>query len=165
MCCPDVPYPSASALTWLMDNLVEDGDEVVALRAIEEQVEEVDQDAVREQAYELLSHIAQECDAVHGRKVRVCVRAWTHHVLDLYFVFCVLYFVFCILDTSTDSSLGVLIIIIIIIIKQLMLCLTLGWVARAGIHHCGVRPWPSDDDDPSYGPVVSPRSPGDWVPV
>ena len=55
----DNPY-SERALEWLMENLVEDGDEVVAVRILDGEADQIDQDEAREEARELMASIVVE---------------------------------------------------------------------------------------------------------
>lgn len=70
MCAVDANFYSETALAWCMEHLVEDGDEVIAVRVVEGEKEELDQEAIREQARDLLDQIADMNDELPGRKVR-----------------------------------------------------------------------------------------------
>ncbi|KAJ9110111.1 hypothetical protein QFC19_001782 [Naganishia cerealis] len=65
------------ALDWLMDNLVEDGDEVVAVRVIEldegEKASQQAQDEFREEAAQLLKTILEKNDEFGDRRISVIV--------------------------------------------------------------------------------------------
>lgn len=73
MCAVDDNAYSERALEWLVDGLVEDGDEVVALRVLEGDAEEIDQDEAREEARELMASIVQLNDEVQDRSISIVV--------------------------------------------------------------------------------------------
>ncbi|PWN92357.1 hypothetical protein FA10DRAFT_228812, partial [Acaromyces ingoldii] len=73
MCAVDDNSYSERALEWLVDGLVEDGDEVVALRVLEGDADEIDQDEAREEARELMASIVQLNDEVQDRSISIVV--------------------------------------------------------------------------------------------
>ncbi len=58
----------------MMENLVEDGDEVVALRVLEGEADEIDQEEAREEAKELIVQIVGANEEVPDRKVSRSIR-------------------------------------------------------------------------------------------
>ena len=54
----------------MVENLVEDGDEVVALRVLEGEADEIDQVGAREEAKELIAQIVEVNEEVADCKVR-----------------------------------------------------------------------------------------------
>lgn len=68
----DNPY-SERALEWLMENLVEDGDEVVAVRILDEEADNIDQDDAREEARELMASIVELNEEAEDRKISIVV--------------------------------------------------------------------------------------------
>lgn len=77
MCAVDNNLYSETALAWCMEQLVEDGDELVAVRVVEGEKEDLDQDLIREHAHDLMDQIAEMNDEVPGRRVRTCSSSWS----------------------------------------------------------------------------------------
>ncbi|PWO00561.1 hypothetical protein FA09DRAFT_327980 [Tilletiopsis washingtonensis] len=73
MCAFDTNAYSERALEWLMESLVEDGDEVVALRVLEGEADSIDQDEAREEARELIDSIVDLNDDVEERRISIVV--------------------------------------------------------------------------------------------
>ncbi|PWN52265.1 adenine nucleotide alpha hydrolases-like protein [Violaceomyces palustris] len=73
MCAVDGNHYSERALEWLMENLVEDGDEVVALRVLEGEAEDIDQEDAREEARELMASIVELNEEAEDRKISIVV--------------------------------------------------------------------------------------------
>ncbi|KAN0061712.1 hypothetical protein ACQY0O_005704 [Thecaphora frezii] len=73
MCAVDDNVYSERALIWLMENLVEDGDEVVACRILEGEADEIDQENAREEARELMASIIELNDEAEDRKISIVV--------------------------------------------------------------------------------------------
>ena len=72
MCAVDSNTYSERALEWLMESLVEDGDEVVALRVLEGEADTIDQGEAREDARELMTQIVELNEEDPDRKVSLC---------------------------------------------------------------------------------------------
>lgn len=68
----DNPY-SEHALEWLMENLVEDGDEVVAVRILDEEADQIDQEDAREEARELMASIVDLNEEAEDRRISMVV--------------------------------------------------------------------------------------------
>lgn len=64
---------SERALEWLMENLVEDGDEVVAVRILDEEADSIDQEAAREDARELMASIIELNEEAEDRRISIVV--------------------------------------------------------------------------------------------
>ncbi|CEH18283.1 SUGAR UTILIZATION REGULATORY PROTEIN IMP2 [Ceraceosorus bombacis] len=73
MCAIDENAYSERALEWLMESLVEDGDEIVALRVLEGEPWDIDQDEAREEARDLIDSIVDLNDDVEERKISIVV--------------------------------------------------------------------------------------------
>ncbi|EPQ32054.1 uncharacterized protein PFL1_00252 [Pseudozyma flocculosa PF-1] len=73
MCAVDDNVYSERALIWLMENLVEDGDEVVACRILEGEADEIDQETAREDARELMASIVELNEEAEDRKISIVV--------------------------------------------------------------------------------------------
>ncbi|WOO82209.1 Universal stress protein A family protein [Vanrija pseudolonga] len=75
------------ALDWLMSELVEDGDEVVAMRVVEMGEEERQTNPahqeLREDAQDLLARVLHKNDEEDGRKISVIVEVVVGHVPDM----------------------------------------------------------------------------------
>ncbi|KAI3479802.1 hypothetical protein L1887_58197 [Cichorium endivia] len=64
---------SERALEWLMENLVEDGDEVVAVRILDGEADQIDQEEAREEARELMASIVELNEEAEDRKISIVV--------------------------------------------------------------------------------------------
>ena len=73
MCAVDATTCSERALEWLMENLVDDGDEVVAVRILDPEQFDMDLDSVRTRAHNLLSSIVELNETAEERKVRAVI--------------------------------------------------------------------------------------------
>lgn len=73
MCAVDDNTYSERALEWLMESLVSDGDEIVAVRVLEGDPDEIDQEAARDEARELMASIVQLNDEVGGNSISIVV--------------------------------------------------------------------------------------------
>ncbi|WFD33958.1 hypothetical protein MCUN1_000786 [Malassezia cuniculi] len=74
MCAVDATPCSERALEWLMENLVDDGDQVVAVRILDEEVEPIqDLASIRESAQNLLSSIVELNETSENRRISVTV--------------------------------------------------------------------------------------------
>jgi nucleotide-binding universal stress UspA family protein len=73
MCAVDDNTYSERALEWLMESLVSDGDEIVAVRVLEGEREEIDQEAARDEARELMASIVQLNDEVGRQCISIVV--------------------------------------------------------------------------------------------
>jgi len=73
MCAVDDNTYSERALEWLMESLVSDGDEIVAVRVLEGEREEIDQEAARDEARELMASIVQLNDEVGHQSISIVV--------------------------------------------------------------------------------------------
>ncbi|PWN36208.1 uncharacterized protein FA14DRAFT_161029, partial [Meira miltonrushii] len=82
MCAVDDNGYSERALEWLMESLVNDGDEIVALRVLEGDAEEIDQDAAREDARELMASIVELNDEFGDRSISIVVEFIAGRVTD-----------------------------------------------------------------------------------
>ncbi|MCO5585506.1 hypothetical protein L7F22_039439 [Adiantum nelumboides] len=82
MCAVDDNGYSERALEWLMESLVSDGDEIVALRVLEGDAEEIDQDAAREDARELMASIVELNDEFGDRSISIVVEFIAGRVTD-----------------------------------------------------------------------------------
>lgn len=82
MCAVDDNGYSERALEWLMESLVNDGDEIVALRVLEGDAEEIDQDTAREEARELMASIVELNDEFGDRSISIVVEFIAGRVTD-----------------------------------------------------------------------------------
>lgn len=73
MCAVDSNSFSERALEWLMESLVEDNDEIVAVRILDGDPDTIDQDEAREAAKELMSAILVLNEEVPDRKISIVV--------------------------------------------------------------------------------------------
>ncbi|KDN46993.1 hypothetical protein K437DRAFT_223350 [Tilletiaria anomala UBC 951] len=73
MCAVDNNTYSERALEWLMESLVEDGDEVVALRVLEGEADTIDQDEAREDANELMAQVVDLNEEILGRRISIVI--------------------------------------------------------------------------------------------
>ena len=73
MCAVDDNSYSERALEWLMESLVSDGDEIVAVRVLDGEVEEIDQENARDEARELMASIVQLNDEVGHQSISIVV--------------------------------------------------------------------------------------------
>jgi nucleotide-binding universal stress UspA family protein len=73
MCAVDDNTYSERALEWLMESLVSDGDEIVALRVLDGDPDAIDQDAAREEARELMASIVELNDEYGDRSISIVV--------------------------------------------------------------------------------------------
>lgn len=73
MCAVDDNGYSERALEWLMESLVSDGDEIVALRVLEGDPDEIDQEEARDDARELMASIVELNDEYGDRSISIVV--------------------------------------------------------------------------------------------
>lgn len=73
MCAVDNNSHSERALEWLMENLVEDGDEIVAVRILDGEADTIDQEDAREEARELMASIVELNEEAEDRKISIVV--------------------------------------------------------------------------------------------
>jgi hypothetical protein len=73
MCAVDDNAYSERALEWLMESLVGDGDEIVAVRVLEGTPDEIDQEAARDEARELMASIVQLNEEVGSHSISIVV--------------------------------------------------------------------------------------------
>ncbi|WFD45693.1 hypothetical protein GLX27_000317 [Malassezia furfur] len=71
MCAVDATESSERALEWIMENLVDDGDEIVAVRVLDSEQDVVTQEKAREGAHSLLSSIVELNE--NTRKISITV--------------------------------------------------------------------------------------------
>lgn len=78
MCAVDATESSERALEWIMENLVDDGDELVAARVIDWDQDHIDQKMAREGAHSLLSSIVDLNRVLNSqRKISITVEFLT----------------------------------------------------------------------------------------
>ncbi|EEB97641.1 hypothetical protein MPER_03001 [Moniliophthora perniciosa FA553] len=83
LCATSPDESGTEALDWALESFVQDGDEFVVFRGIEEEELEKDHDSIREDARELMKYIQAKCQEVDpDRKVSIILEYIAGKVTD-----------------------------------------------------------------------------------